>query len=212
MTTTPIRIVIADDYPVVLEGLRNQIAKAPHIEIVGSASSFAEVSTVLAQVSADVLILDLIGMDGPSISTVTGLRLTYPQVKVIIFSSSIDLAPEILKAGARGYLTKEELLSNLVEAIIAVHSGQEFLSPNVRRFLDQTSRLSELTAQDVLVLKLNAQGLLTEEIAEQMGLTFKTVNNYFSGLREKTGCRSRVQMAEWYRRHYGDPSSEAQRG
>lgn len=207
MTTTPIRIVIADDHPVVLDGLQNQIAKAPHIEIVGSASSFAEVSTVLAQVSADVLILDLIGMGGPSIATVTGLRLTYPQVKVIIFSSSVDLAPEILKAGARGYLTKEELLSDLVEAISAVHSGQEFLSPNVRRFLDQTSRLSELTAQDLLVLKLNAQGLLTEEIAEQMGLTFKTVNNYFSGLREKTGCRSRVQMAEWYRRHYGDPYS-----
>jgi two-component system NarL family response regulator len=203
MSPTSIRVVLADDHPVVLDGLQNQIANVPHMKTVGTARSFDEALGVLAQTVADVLVLDLLGMGGSPIAMVSGLQHSHPHLKAIVFSSSIDMAPELLQAGARGYLTKEEMPNDMVDAIVTVHGGGVFLSRNVRSYLDQTARVSELTPQELLVLKLNAQGLGTSEIAEQMSLDPRTINNYFSLIRRKTGCVQRVQMADWYRRIYG---------
>jgi DNA-binding NarL/FixJ family response regulator len=204
MTTGSIRVVIADDHPIVLDGLHSQISRIPNAEIVGTAHSFAEVRGILSRVQADILILDLLGMGSSPLTMASELKRTVPTLKTIVFSSSVDLAPELLDAGARGYLTKEEMPGDLTQAILTVQGGGTFLSQNVRSYLDQTAHARDLTPQELLLLKLNAQGCSTSEIAEQMAVDPRTVNNYFSQIRRKIGCPQRVQMSDWYRRVYGD--------
>lgn len=205
MYRNPIRVLIADDHPVVLNGLQSQLERVPHIQIVGSARSFSEVHKLLAQTVADVLILDVLGMGVSPIATVGALHRSFPALKIIIFSSTVSPAPELLKAGASGYLTKEEMFDDLIHAITEVHAGRTFQSQNVRDYVEQTRRRRGFTDQEFLVLRLNARGLPTLDIVAYMGLSRGTVDNYFSRLYEKTGCKDKVQLVTWFRQQYGEP-------
>lgn len=205
MPQNPIRVLIADDHPVLLDGLLSQLGRVSHIHVVGTARSFTEVHEVLGQTAADVLILDVLGMGESPIATVGALHRTHPTLKIIVFSSTVSPAPELLKAGARGYLTKEEMFDDLVQAITEVSAGGTFLSRNVREYVEQTRRRKGFTDQEFLVLRLNARGMPTLDIVAYMGLSRGTIDNYFSRLYEKTGCKDKPQLAAWYREQYGEP-------
>ena len=99
------------------------------------ATSFAEVVDLLATVQAQVLILDLGGMAGAPLTLVTRVRREHPGVAIVVFSSSVDLAPELLQAGVYGYVVKEELSAQLMDAIHAARAGQRFLSPVVEEYV-----------------------------------------------------------------------------
>jgi DNA-binding NarL/FixJ family response regulator len=202
MEETPIRVMIADDHPVILEGLRALLAQSSQITVVGTARSFDEVRELLTTVETDVLVLDLGGMGGSALALLNRLRREKSTLGVIIFSSNIDLVGEMLRAGARGYVTKEELITELLNAITAVVQGETFLSPNVQAFLEHTDPKTPLSAKELIALKLLAQGYSTVEIAEQMGIDPRSVQNHITILRRKTGCMQRVQLVDWYRRMY----------
>jgi DNA-binding NarL/FixJ family response regulator len=201
--TPGIRVLVADDHPIILDGIQTLLAQAPSITVVGTARSFRAVSEVLDQVDADVLILDLGGMDGSPLALIHRLQREHPLLRVIVFSSSIDLAPELIAAGASGYVAKEELPTTLMMAISSVFSGQAFLSPLVQEYLEQLSTPSPLTPKEQIALKLLAQGLGTEEIAAQMRIDPRSVQNHITSMRRKTGCFERTQLVDWYRRTYG---------
>lgn len=201
--TPGIRVLVADDHPIILDGIQTLLAQAPSITVVGTARSFHAVSEVLDQVDADVLILDLGGMDGSPLVLIHRLQREHPLLRVIVFSSSIDLAPELIAAGASGYVAKEELPTTLMMAISSVFSGQAFLSPLVQEHLEQLSTPSPLTPKEQIALKLLAQGLGTEEIAAQMRIDPRSVQNHITSMRRKTGCFERTQLVDWYRRTYG---------
>ncbi|NCC34606.1 MAG: response regulator transcription factor [Chloroflexia bacterium] len=204
MRQTLLRVMLADDHPIVLEGLQNRLANVPNLSIVGQARSFADLEQQLRTIAADVVILDLVGMGPAPIAFVAHLQRTYPDVRVIVFSSRVDLAPELLEAGARGYVTKEELWHDLLDAIHTVMAGQRFRSIQVQTYLDQTARTISLTTQEMVVLKLLAQGLGPAEIAGELTIGIKSVHNYLWTLRTKTGCANQVQLVDWYRLAYGD--------
>jgi DNA-binding NarL/FixJ family response regulator len=201
MTHERTRIVIADDHPIVLAGLCRMLEQVAQLEVVAIARSFAEVLASAQEHVVDVVILDLGGMHGSPIAVVQQLTREHPQLKVIVFSSTIDLAPELLEAGAMGYVAKEELPSVLVEAITAVRESQQFFSPLVRAYLEQSTRTT-LTPKELISLKLLAQGLTTPEIAAQLQIDPRTVQNYITSMRRKTGCLQRTQLVDWYRRTY----------
>jgi two-component system, NarL family, response regulator DevR len=206
MTVQPIRVIVADDHPIVQDGLQTILSGDPRLTVVGVATSFVEVIALLATISADVLVLDLGGMGGAPLSLVQRVRREYPQVAIVVFSSSLDLAPELLDAGVCGYVVKEELMGQLRDAIHAGRAGQRFVSPLVEEYMMRTASLSkqyQLTAQELNVLTLLAHGLGTVAIAEQLEIDARVAQNYITSLRRKLGCTERIQLVDWYQRMYG---------
>ena len=201
-----IRVLIADDHPIVREGIQTSLGTNQHVQVVGVATSFAEVVDLLATVQAQVLILDLGGMAGAPLTLVTRVRREHPGVAIVVFSSSVDLAPELLQAGVCGYVVKEELSAQLLDAIRAARAGQRFLSPVVEEYVMAATngrREHQLAPKELQVLKLLAQGLGTIAIAEQLGIDPRSVQNYITTLRRKIGCAERIQLVDWYNRMYG---------
>ena len=206
MPSESIRVVIADDHPIVLDGLTMILAAASAIQLVGVARSFNEMISLLDSVSTDLLVLDLGGMGGSPLIFVNRMQRVYPNIRIIVFSSSVDLAPELVQAGVRGYITKEELSEQLVAAIQAVRSGQRYFSQVVQDYLLQATTLHKqhhISPKELSVLKLLAQGLGTIAIAEQLGIDPRSVQNHITTLRRKLGCAERTQLVDWYRRMYG---------
>lgn len=206
MLTTPIRVLIADNHPMMLDALSSQLSAFAQFTVVARARSFSEVIAAAQQHPADVLILDLGDMGGSPLVIVQRLQRDHPQLKILVFSATIDLAPEMLNAGAAGYVAKEELSSVLLEAITAVAAGQLFCSPFVQDYLAQSKRETSLTPKEQVSLKLLAQGLTTLEIATAMRIDPRSVQNHITALLRKTGCAQRVQLIDWYRRTYGTSS------
>ncbi len=101
MLPPTIRVVYADDYPIIRDGMERVLDAAPRIRIVGIATDFGDVFRLLPTVHPDVVILDIIGMCGSPLATVKRINQDYPGIRIIMFSSSISMAPEMLAAGRR---------------------------------------------------------------------------------------------------------------
>ncbi|NTU78134.1 MAG: response regulator transcription factor [Chloroflexales bacterium] len=198
-----IRVVVADDHPVLIEGIKNVLAAQPAIAVVGVATAFAQVPGVLTETAPDVLILDLAGMGDSMLALMHRLRREHPRVGVIIFSTMLDYAAELIDLGVRGYVTKTEMAANLVQAISAVARGDLCFSPLVTRHLEQTAGMP-VTPRELYALKLYVQGLPTAEIATEMHIKPHSVQNLFNSMFEKTQCKGRRELARWYKRRYGN--------
>lgn len=210
MRTTTIRVIIADDHPVIRDGIRSMLKDNQDIDVVGMASNFDELFPLLHKISADIVILDLSGMEGVQTApmlVVKRLRKEYPDLGIVIFSTLIDLAPEMFQAGVRGYVAKQDPIETLLLGVKAAFHQQEYRSPAIVRYLDQTAsdpNYDRLLPRELMALKLLAQGLSTEQIADAMGIDPRSVQNYVTVLRRKTGSNGRQQLIEWYRRVYSD--------
>ena len=139
MQAAPLRIMLADDHPVILDGIRGQLMGLSDMVVVATAASFAEVLDRLTQESSDVLVLDLGNMGGSPLRLLGRLARDYPALKVVIFSTTIDLAPELLAAGASGYVAKEDRRGELVQAIRAVAAGAIYTSAMVTAYVERRS-------------------------------------------------------------------------
>lgn len=196
-----IRVIVADDHPTMRQGLQSLLSEIPRISVVGVAQSFSGLNDVLRQAAADVLILDVLGMGESALATVIGLRRDYPALKVVIFSSTLSHAPELLREGAQGYISKEEVFDDLVLAIMEVHAGRNFLSQNVREYVERTPRRYKFTTRQYIILRMNEEGKGTNEIAAYLRLALGTLRNNFSKLYEITDTTDRASLAAWYRRN-----------
>lgn len=197
-----IRIIIADDHPIIVEGIQSRLVQDSRMHVVGVARSFLALTELLKTTVADVVILDLTGLQTGPITMVEYLRRVHPTLALVVFSSVLHLAPELIHRGVLGYVVKEELACHLLAAVDAAWRGVPFLSPTVADYLVHAkamSRQSDLSAREIQVLKFLAQGLGTEAIARQLGIDPRSVQNYITILRRKTGCDQRTQLAEWYR-------------
>lgn len=202
-----IRVVVADDHPVLIEGIKNVLEVQSSIAVVGVANSFEQVPAVLQATAPDVLILDLTGMGDSMLGLMQRLGREHPKVGVIIFSTYLKYASELISLGARGYVTKTEMASDLVRAVRAVASGELCFSPAVARHLEQSKSEAQLSAREHFAIKLYIQGLETAGIAKEMHIKPHSVQNIFNSMFEKTRCSSRRQLVEWYLRIYGSPST-----
>jgi DNA-binding NarL/FixJ family response regulator len=201
--TAAIRVVIADDHPIIIDGVKTHLRRHPELALVGIARSFEEVVPLLEQTCPDVLVLDIVKMGGSVLNLMNRLHREYRTLGVVIFSSMVDLAPELLEAGARGYVTKDELAHELVAAIKAVAKGNLFVSPVVTAYRALAKQQTGLGPKELVALKLLVEGHDTAGIAEQMGINVHVAQNYITALRRKTGSTQRTQLIDWYRRRYG---------
>lgn len=198
-----IRVVIADDHPVVLEGTRTYLASAHEIRVVGVVRDFASLLRLLDTIIADVVVLDLMGMGVGPITMVDRLKRDYPKLAIVIFSSVDDMAVDLMRAGVHGYVLKDDMLHQLVAAIIAAHHGDSIVSRPIAERLEWAERMREdirLSHREYQVLRFMAQGLRTTAIADQMGIDPRTVQNHVTNIRRKAGCYARSELIEWYQR------------
>jgi two-component system, NarL family, response regulator NreC len=206
-----IRVLIADDHPVVRDGLRFSIERSgAGIEVVAEASTGLEVLNQAESSPADVYILDITMPELNGIETARELLRRQPSTKVIMlsFHSSRAMVEQALAAGARGYLTKETATRNVVEAVYQVRAGFSFLSPDVAHLLlDQyasgnhraakTGQGNPLTGQERRVLQLIAEGLSTRQIAAKLNRSENTIHAHRNRLMARLGLRKGADLVRY---------------
>ncbi len=203
MTDTPLRILIADDHAIVREGLEAVLSTRPDLELVGAATNGLEAVNLAEKLHPDVILIDLVMPQMDGLTAIQSIRTANPQARILVLTSFADderVFPAI-KAGAMGYLLKDTLPEDLVQAIHNVAEGKVSLHPEIaRRMLQEIHQPSEhplglLTERERETLCRIAEGLSNQEIAATMGIHENTVAKYVSALLGKLGLTSRTQAA-----------------
>lgn len=201
----PIRLLIADDHAVVREGIRSLVSIEPGYEIVGEAADGLEAVQKARTLSPDVILLDMVMPRQDGLATIIEIKKENPNARILVLTSFADddkILPAI-KAGALGYLLKDTSPEELLQAIRNVYQGQTSLHPTIaRKLIDELNRPPDLpptpeplTEREVEVLKLVAQGLSNEEIAEALTISEGTVGKHVSNILNKLHLANRTQMA-----------------
>ena len=209
------RLFLVDDHPIVRTGLRALLSKQAEVQVVGEAANGQELLDQLPATPADVVLLDLKMPVLDGVATAHRLQAEYPQVRMLMLSM-LDEAHHIeraLEAGAHGYLLKNAEKSEVLSAIHMVASGKRFLCSEVGlALLDQalttpaspaTSPAAVLSRRELEVLRLLAQGLTTQQMADQLFVSRRTVETHRQHLLEKTNSKNtatliRHAMAQGY--------------
>ena len=207
-----IRVVVADDQRVVRDGLVLLLGLLESIDVVAAAGDGAEAVALAEQHDADVVLMDLRMpvLDGVEATRVLAAR--RPEIHVLVLTTHADdesLFPA-LRAGARGYLTKDTSAADLERAIRAVHAGETHLDPEVQRRLVESvvvpasasaAQPDGLTAREIEVLTLIAEGLSNHEIAARLVVSLATVKTHVNRIFAKTGARDRAQAVLYAYQH-----------
>ncbi|RII09431.1 Transcriptional regulatory protein LiaR [Streptomyces sp. YIM 130001] len=209
------RVVVVDDQTVVREGIVMILDLLEGIEVVGSAGDGDEAVSLVARLAPDVVLMDLRMPRCDGVTATRRIREQHPETQVVVLTTYVDdesLFPA-LRAGARGYLTKDAGGDEIVRAVHAVLAGQAGLAPQIQRRL--LERLSEsaavpqppqelpdgLTAREGEVLGRIAEGLTNAEIARSLQVSTATVKTHINKIFAKTGVRDRAQAVRYAYRH-----------
>jgi two-component system invasion response regulator UvrY len=205
-----IRLAIADDHPIVREGLRRIASEDEGISVVGEASTGAELFRLLGAAAVDVVLLD-VSMPGASfIVTLRELRARHPTVKVLVLSAHPEdqWAARSLQGGASGYLTKDHSPDQLVQAIRRVARGGKYVSESMAERLagmvdgGMTRAPHErLSDREFEVLRALGSGMLVKDVAAQLRISAKTVSTYRARLLEKMGLKSKADLVQYVAVH-----------
>ena len=200
-----IRVFLADDHPVVRSGLRQAIDEEPDMRVVAEASDGWEV--LRCEAEWDVLVLDLNMPGGNSLEAIPELRKLYPQLAILVLSVHPEQQAGIkaIMAGASGYLNKVSAPEQFVSAVRQVASGSRYISSSLGAaladylFHRQNEKLPHqtLSEREYTVLLKIAQGYTTAEIAEQLGLSPKTVGTYRARVLEKMGISTSAELTRY---------------
>lgn len=205
-----IRVAIADDHPIVREGLRRIVSDDSGITVAGEASSAVELFRLLAGAAVDVILLD-VSMPGPTfIETLKDLRREHPSVKVLVISAHPEdqWAMRSLQAGASGYLTKDHSPEQLVHAIRRVARGGKFVSETMAERLAgmvdggvTRAPHEALSDREFEVLRALGSGMMVKDVAAQLRLSAKTVSTYRTRLLEKMGLETKADLVRYVVAH-----------
>lgn len=200
-----IRVLIADDHPLIREGLRGLLAAEPDLELVGEAADGSEAVEKTDQLRPDVILLDLLMPVKSGIEAIIEIKEKDPGARILVLTSFADdeqLFPA-LRAGALGYLLKDSSPQDLLRAIRSVYRGESSLHPAIARRLVlqfsqpavDSSPENPLTQREVEVLKLVAEGLSNQNIADELVVSERTVGKHVGNILEKLHLANRTQAA-----------------
>jgi DNA-binding NarL/FixJ family response regulator len=190
-----IRVLVADDHPIVRAGLATVVSQQLELELVGEAADGAEAVTIVRERRPDVVLMDLRmpRMDG--VTAIRAIRAEFPDVRVLAlttYEGDVDIH-RALEAGARGYLTKDMLLTDVLSAIRAVHGGDRVIPAPVAARLAEFTPRTDLTQRETEVVRLVARGLSNREIAEVIGRSDETVKLHLKNIFSKLGVADRTE-------------------
>lgn len=204
--TETIRILIADDHAVVREGLRLLISSEPGMEVIGQAADGVEAVQMAQKLTPDVILLDLVMPNKDGIQAITEIKHQNPEARILVLTSFAedDKVFPAIKAGALGYLLKDSSPQELLQAIRDTRQGESSLHPAIARKLikeinrpaaDLPPAEKSLTEREVEVLKLVAQGLSNQEIADRLIISERTVRTHVGNILDKLHLANRTQAA-----------------
>jgi DNA-binding NarL/FixJ family response regulator len=201
-----IRILIADDHPIVRNGLRGAFANEPDIEVAGEAANGREAVDRAVREGVDVVLMDLRMPEMDGVQAIAALRERAPGVRVLVlttFDSETDVLPAI-EAGATGYLLKDAVPEELLRAVRAAHRGESVLSPSVAGHLMGQVRKPAgkvLSKRELEVLQLVADGSSNREAANRLFISEASIKTHLLHIYDKLGVRDRAAaVGEAYRR------------
>lgn len=188
----PIRVVVIEDHPLMLKAVLEELSSQPGIQVVGTAEHGSKLPRLVREASPDVVILDL-GMSGENfepISSIRSLLQEYPNVRVLVLTGYDDdvYIRQIVDAGAYGYVLKSDDLSLMLpKGVRRVYEGKRFYSEDVidKLFDSQKGEAAMLSEQELIVLRLAAEGHSNASIAQSMKVSEKRVRNLLSGVYSK---------------------------
>lgn len=206
------RVIIADDHAIVRAGLRLLLSSESDMEIVGEADGGKDAYALVNELFPEILILDLSmpDMDGIELSRL--IHTQFPQIKILILTVHQDesLLREAMKVGASGYILKQAAETELITAIRTVQKGDIFVQPSMLRALllpVKPEVKSDLDPEEVLtprereILFLIIQGYTNKEIADELGISPRTVEGHRANLTAKLNISSRVDLLRYARSH-----------
>jgi DNA-binding NarL/FixJ family response regulator len=202
-----VRVVLVDDHALFRAGVRGELGE--DVEIVGEAASVAEAVPLIRTTDPDVVLLDVHLPDGGGQAVIAGVAPDRPAVKFLALSVS-DAAEDVIgviRAGARGYVTKTISGAELTDAVLRVAEGDAVFSPRLAGFVldafkagervQSDAELDELTSREREVLQLIARGYRYKEIAARLHLSVKTVEAHVSSVLRKLQLSSRHELTRW---------------
>ena len=203
--TDTIRILIADDHAVVRRGLKTLINSEPGMELIDEAADGVEAIEKAQALQPDVILLDLVMPHKDGLEAIVEIKKENPDARILVLTSFADddKVFTAIKAGALGYLLKDSSPEELLDAIRDIYRGESSLPPAIaRKLIRELSRPSELpsseeslTGREVDILKLVAQGLTNQEIADKLMISEWTVRTHVRNILSKLHLANRTQAA-----------------
>jgi DNA-binding NarL/FixJ family response regulator len=208
--TGKIRIVLADDHPIVLDGLRNLIRAEPDLELVGEAASGLSALKIIREQRPDVAVLDISMPELNGILLSRRLAGEMPALRLLVLTLHEDRAylNQALEAGVRGYVLKRSAVENLVQAIRAVMVGGLYIDPAIVGRVFESKQINKrlaarkgvapaLTDREADVLKMAALGFTNKEIASRLDVGVKSIETYKARGLEKLGLKTRAELVRY---------------
>lgn len=200
------KIMIVDDHPIVRQGLSTLIDKEADLEICGGAGTVESALEQVEQRRPDLVIVDICLHDGNGIDLITQLRARHPRIKTLVWSMFDEMiyAERALRAGAMGYINKQQPIQVVLEAVRHVLKGEIFLSPRMTTMLAQrvsSGRRPEddptviLSNRELQVYHMIGQGKTTQEIAAALHLSVKTIETHRERIKMKLGLRNAAELS-----------------
>lgn len=193
-----IRVLCVDDHPMVREGVIRTIGATLDLDVAGEAATVAEALRLVHNV--DVVVLDLSLATSSGLEAIPLLKNAAPGVRILVFTmmSADTFAVQAFAAGADGFLTKGCAPGELIDAVRTVASGRRYITPEVAELLAANlTRPQTLSARELEVLTLLAQGLRVSEVATRLYLSIKTVSTHKSNMQRKLGVESLAGLVRY---------------
>lgn len=204
-----IRVLVAEDHPVVRSGLLQLLGEVAEVDVVGAAAGGAEAVELASSQHPDVVLMDLEMPDVDGIEATRRIRAAEPDVNVVVLTAFSDRERilDAIDAGAVGYLLKDAEPAELVRGLEAAARGESPLSPKAAQALvaarADRGAVPQLTPREREVLELLAGGLPNKLIARRLEISEKTVKAHLTSIFQRIGVTDRTQAALWAQRHIG---------
>lgn len=198
-----IQIVICDDHPVITQGLQNFLDQKKSLQVIGTASSGAELMQLLEENQPNILLLDINLPDSNGVTLCGEIKKIYPEIKIIGFTNNNERSfiLRMLNNGASGYLVKSASVTEIEQAIEKVHQGGIYFGDETQKALaslaqDALQEIPPITKREKEVLQLLSQGLSSVEISEKIFVTAQTVDSHRKNLLSKFSVNKTVTLLQ----------------
>ena len=203
----PVRVLLADDHPLVRAGVRKVLEQQPLVTVVGEAGDGEEALKMLRELDPDLLVLDLNMPNRDGFAVLREARDAAPGVRILVLTmhASVEYVARAVREGADGYLLKDTAVKDLAAAIESVTAGRPYysepaqraLADSLRRPADESSRLGRLTAREREVLAAVARGQTTKEMASEFSISTRTVETHRAAIMRKLDIRSIALLTQF---------------
>lgn len=204
------KILIIDDHEIVRQGLKRILVENPRISVTGEASNGADALEMIDRERYDVVVLDISLPGRNGLDVLKDIKTAHPSLPVLILSMYPEeqYAVRALKDGASGYVTKDTVHNDLIEAIAVVSAGRNYITPSLAEKLSHEIKPNadrpsheNLSDREFQVLCLIARGNTVKSIAEKLHLSVKTISTYRTRILEKMGLKTNAALTQYAFRH-----------